>query len=122
MEWTAAVSAPVLIVTQGHQGFCIDFFETVLAERNWSACRLDMDDVFDEMGSNDTFRSNFDLWLCWRDADGRPLWCGAAAPQGIPGWLGNTDDQDYSDSVDSSELPFAPPEEDGDLSDDEPLM
>ena len=51
-----------------------------LASRNlWASCRLDVEDVFDAVGSNSTFRSNFDVWVCWRAGEGRPDWSGRAA-------------------------------------------
>jgi len=126
LEWTVAVGGVAVIATQLRRsdlqlgagraaGHVVDedaFFVDVMPKRGWFARRLDVEEMFDAMGSNHTFRSNFDVWVCWRGSDMAPEWCGRAAAA--------RDDVD-SDSDASSDVPFAPPEE-SDSSDDEPVL
>jgi len=106
LEWAGALGALAFIAAQ-MRGAGDDFFSTELTEQGWTARRLDIGDVFDAMGSNAVFRSNFDMWVCWRTTDSEPLWCGPAATPLVEGGCGS----DHSDDP-----PVAPPETDSEES------
>mmetsp|Transcript_8879 Transcript_8879/g.23004 ORF Transcript_8879/g.23004 Transcript_8879/m.23004 type:complete len:320 (-) Transcript_8879:9-968(-) len=112
LDWACATGGEVYLAVQGRGGTPSVFFSDCLPRLGWTSCRLDLDDVFDALGSNATFRQSFEVWMCSRGVAG-------ASGDSAHTWDAGLKMQGGCSDGGDSDPPEAPPETESENSDND---